>query len=240
MSQSGIKKGIAYYHCSNRFGCGKYSEQTQIEEQVAEKFKDLQFSDEFTNLVIEKTKHLFLEKRRTYEGRKQGLVNKKTALEGKRKVAEDKLFEGIIKDEDFTRIRSELSTDLKQIDDELTTLEDQKEIDIDVAQEVLLLTRDIYKAYKKASFNLKRQYLSFFWERFEVADGVILKSVSSPLFAELLIAEKAYFKNPNSKNVENISDFGGVILTDLRLRTVEAIRTWINNTPDEIYVPELV
>ena len=218
MSQSGIKKGIAYYHCSNRFGCGKYSEQTQLEEQVAEKFKDLQFSDEFTSLVIEKTKRLFLDKRRTYDGRKQALINKKTALEGKRKVAEDKLFEGILADADFTRIRYELNTDLRQIDDELILLEDQKEIDIDVAQEVLLLTRDIYKAYKKASFNLKRQYLSFFWERFEMADGVILKSVPSPLFSELLTAEEAYFKKPTSKNLDNSKVFEGVILYNSRLR----------------------
>lgn len=218
MSQSGIKKGIAYYHCQHKAGCGKYCEQTDLEQQVAEKFKDLQFSEQFTALVIEKAKRIYHHKRKTYEGRRQGLTNRKTALEGKRKVAEEKLFEGIIKDEDFTRIRAEIGTQLQQIEDELITLEEQRELDFDVVQEVLLLTRDIYRAYTKASFDLKRQYLGFFWERFEVADGIILKAVSSPLFKQLLAAEEAHFKKPKSKNALNTKVSEEVILSDLRLR----------------------
>lgn len=212
------KTSRAYYHCSNRLGCGKYIEMTDLEMMVEEKFKDLQFSEEFTNLVIDKTKRLFLEKRKTYEGRRMGLISKKTALEGKRKVAEDKLFEGIIKDEDFTRVRSEIDLDLKQIDSELITLEDQKELDVDVAQEVLLLTRDIHRAYRKASFKLKRQYLSLFWERFEVKEGVILKTIPSPLFGELLEAEKAYFKNPVPLNRFNSGVFETGIKYNSQLR----------------------
>lgn len=115
-----------------------------------------------------------------------------------------------------------VAKDLVEVDDELILLEDQRELNVDVAQEILLLTRDIFKAYKKASFNLKRQYLGFFWERFEVADGVILKSVSSPLFAELLRAEEVYFKNtkndPKSKNALNNGDFEKGILTTNLLR----------------------
>ena len=222
MSQSGIKKGIAYYHCSNKTGCGRYCEQTNIEDQVAEKFKELQFSDEFINLVIEKAKRIFLDKRNKYEGRRQALVNTKTALEGKRKVAEDKLFENALTNEDFTRIRKDIAIQITEIDDEMMSLEDQREVNVDTAQEILLFTRDIYKAYKKASFNLKRQMLSFFWERFEIADGVILKSVSSPLFDELLKAEEAYFRTseetPNPKNAAKHTDFEDGILTMPLLR----------------------
>jgi len=42
---------------------------------------------------------------------------------------------------------------------------------------------------------LKREYLGFFWGRFEVADGLIIKSVPSLLFAELLKLEQAYQKD---------------------------------------------
>ena len=79
----------------------------------------------------------------------------------------------------------------------------------DIAQDILLLSRDIYKAYKKASFNLKRQILSFFWERFEVANGVILTSVSSPLFEELLKAERAFYKfTQNAENLKTANKYG--------------------------------
>ncbi len=85
-------------------------------------------------------------------------------------------FTGTISDEDFTRIRKELQKDLSEISDELLRLEDQRELNVDVAQEILLFTRDIYKLYRKASHDLKRQLLIFFWDHFEVRDGVILKS----------------------------------------------------------------
>ena len=224
MSQSGTKKfkGIAYYHCSNKTGCGKYCEQTEIEQQVAEKFKDFEFSQDFIDEVVSQAKHQFLERRRIYEGRKQALVNKKTALESRRKIAEDKLLENIISDEDFTRIRLDTTAQLKQIDDQLFSIEAEQGVDISIVQDVLLLARDIYKAYNKASFNLKRQLLGLFWERFEVADGVILKSVSSPLFQELLTAEKVYFKNQKKQEIAKDALIQGdsekVILANLGLR----------------------
>ncbi len=199
-------------------GCGRYCEQVDLESKIAEKFKDLQFSDEFINIVINKTKHIFLDRRKRYDGRRQALVNKRTALEGKRKTAEDKLFDGVIQDADFTRIRKEITTQMTDIDDDLLGLEDQRDMNVDVAQEVLLLARDIYHAYTKASFDLKRQYLAFFWEHFEVADGVIVTSVPSPLFAELLQAEEAFYKTPKTEKAQNNGFFQGGILSDLRLR----------------------
>lgn len=208
----------AYYHCSNRMGCGKYIEQTELEMAVEEKFKNLQFSEEFINVVVEKTKTLFLEKRKTYEGRRAGLVSKRTALGNKRKVAEDKWLERLLSDEEFSRMRTELDGDLLQIDDELTTLEEQKGLDIDVAQEVLSLTKDIYKAYKQAPFNLKRQYLALFWEKFEAKDGVILREHLSPLFAELVQAEEAFYKNANSEKPEENNGFSLGIKYNSQLR----------------------
>jgi len=216
--KTGNKTSRAYYHCSNRLGCGSYVEAIQLETMVEKKFQDLQFTDDFINLVIEKTKKLFLEKRNAYEGRKAGLVSKRTAISGRRKVAEDKLFEGVLGNDDFMRVRTELDNELHQIENELINLEDQKGLDIDIAQEVLLLTKDVHKAYKKASFNLKRQYLSLFWEKFEVKDGVILKSHSSPLFAELLQAEQAFFKKPKLEKPIETKGFSTGILTNTLLR----------------------
>lgn len=190
-----LGKKIAYYHCTNPKGCGKYVEQTVLEEAVADKFRDLQFSERFTNLVIENAKRIFMERRKKYDATRQGYVNRRTALEAKRKVAEEKLFNGTLTDDDFTRIRRELQIELAEIDDELVRLEDQRELSVDVAQEVLLLTKDIHKAYKKASHSLKRHYLTFFWDHFEVKDGIITRPVPAPLFDALLTFEAAFYRN---------------------------------------------
>lgn len=208
-----LGKKIAYYHCSNPKGCGKYVEQTELENLVAEKFKGLEFTEDFTNLVIEKARRMFMDKRKKYDSQKQGLVNRRTAFENKRKVAEEKLFTNTLSDEDFTRIRKEIQRELSQVDNELMELEDQREVNVDIAQEVLLLTRDIYKAYKKASHNLKRQYLSFFWDRFEMQDKVILNSYPTPLFDALLKLEAVYYKQVKSDNPEITNKNNKVILS---------------------------
>ena len=211
-----LNKKIAYYHCTYRKGCGKYIEQTALEGMVADKFRDLQFSEEFINLVIEKAKRIFMERRNKYDSRRQSFVNRRTALEARRRVAEEKLFTNTISDEDFTRIRKELQVDLSEISDELLRLEDQRELSVDVAQEVLLFTRDIYKAYKKASHDLKRHMLIFFWDHFEVMNGIIIKSVSAPLFDSLLSFEAAYYRNQKEANPEEPIQTNGFILSNFQ------------------------
>ncbi len=84
--------------------------------------------------------------------------------------------------------------------------------------EVLLLSKDIYGAYTRASYDLKRQYLAFFWDKFEVADGVILNSVSSPLFEQLLAAEEAFVNPPKTEKALDKALFSGGILSTTLLR----------------------
>lgn len=206
-------KTQAYYHCPNRLGCGKYVRQVDLEGAIAEKFKDLQFSDEFIQLVIEKARRQFMEKRDKHEGRRQGIINRRTAIEVKRKTAEDKLFSGVISDDDFKAARAGFEKELKDIEEELASLEEAHGVDVDVAQEILQLTRNIYRTFKDTKdFDLKRQYLGFFWEKFEVKDGVILNSVPTPLFAELLSAEEAFYRNTkNEKTTESVASSGGIV-----------------------------
>lgn len=210
-----LKKQIAYYHCSNRHGCGRYVEMTELENAVAEKFRDLEFSDEFINLVIEKAQRIFHERRKRYDARRQGTINRRTSVELRRKAAEDKLFTGVISDEDFTRIRAEIHDEFVQLESSLAELENERELSVDVAQEILLFTRDIFNAYKKASQKLKRQYLTFFWDHFEVVNGVILKSVPAPLFDALMKLEAAIYKQPLEPKPQEIAENNTVILTPI-------------------------
>ena len=216
MSASGTRKlkGIAYYHCPNRTGCGKYCEMNGLEDMVAKEFRKLQFSEDFVNLIIEKTRAKLVAGREVYEGRRQSLVNKRTGFETQLTTLEDKLLNNTIDNDDFKRLRGHLKTKVEEIEEELMRLKNEREVDIDVVQEVLLLTRDIYGAYTRASFDLKRQYLSFFWERFEVFDGVILTSVPAPLFEQLLEAEEAFMNHPKTeKALDKAFSANGILLS---------------------------
>jgi hypothetical protein len=220
MSANGTRKlkGIAYYHCPNRTGCGKYCEMNELEDMVAKEFRKLQFSEDFVSLVIEKTRTKLVAGREVYEGRRQSLVNKRTGFETQLTTLEDKLLNNAIDNDDFKRLRGQTKAKIEEIEEELMRLKNEHEVDIDVVQEVLLLTRDIYGAYTKASFDLKRQYLSFFWERFEVLNGVILTAVPAPLFEQLLEAEQAFVNHPKNEKALDKAFSDGVILSAPLLR----------------------
>lgn len=208
-----LHKKLAYYHCTNRFGCGKYIRIEKLEQMVAEKFQELEFNPEFVERIINKVKAVFYNRRKEYEGKRQALINQRAAYEAQLKTAEDKLLTKVISDEDFTRIRKENKTKINDIEDKIMELENKKEVRVDIVQEILRFTGNIFNAYTKASPTLKRHYLAFFWERFEVADGIIIKSVPSPIFDELLRLEQVYVKTKITKKTNRILDNSEVIIT---------------------------
>jgi len=182
------KKNKEYYHCSNRDRHSNYGQNIQVkdlEEIIEEQFKNIQFSPSFTELVIKKVKGIFNNKKDEINKQKQGLYNKKRAIESKRDTAEEKLFKSIITDDDFVRIRDKFRTDVLQIQDQVDKLDKQRELDIDAVQEILKLTRNIYETYKTAPFWLKRQYLGLFWDKFMVQDKQIKQAVPTDLILRL-------------------------------------------------------
>lgn len=209
-------KNIAYYHCTHPAGCGKYAEQIEMEEKVADKFKDMQFAPEFIEKVIAKARTIFYSRRKEFDRNRQALVNQRTAIEGRKRVMEDKLFDGLITDEEFTVRKVEMVKELENIDEQLGKLEENQEMKIDIAQEILLFTRDIFKAYTKAKPDIKRHYLAFFWKKFEVSDGVIIKSHPTLLFDELQKLEQVYYSKTKEAKAKIANVSNEVIITDIQ------------------------
>ena len=87
-----LNKKIAYYHCTNREGCSKYIETNKLKAQIAERFKEIQFSPDFIEAVISSVQKAFYQRNNDYESKRQGLVNRRKALEAKRKVAEESVL----------------------------------------------------------------------------------------------------------------------------------------------------
>lgn len=188
-----VKK--SYYHCTNKSGCGKYIATEVLEQKVAEQFQNIEFNPEFVERVITKVKAIFYQRREEYLSKKQALINQKTALEAKLIAAEEKMLEGVLLTDDFTRIRDGLKEEINNADSRISDLDRKQTLKVDVAREVLSFTQNIYQAYIAASPDLKRHYLAFFFERFEVQDGVIIKFDLGPLFDSLLKLEQASLKS---------------------------------------------
>ncbi len=190
------RKKISYYHCTHVGGCkSSYIECERLEKKVSSLFKKFQFSPEFVELVREGIKRHFEENKQGLKGQKQSLINQRKALEVKRDKLEDLLVDGIIDRETFKRKHLHFQSQISQIDNLALGLENKHQIDVNLIDEVLALTRNIYQTYLDAPEHLKRHYLRFFFESVYVKDKKITKVVETPIFVTLKQAQKVLILN---------------------------------------------
>jgi DNA invertase Pin-like site-specific DNA recombinase len=180
-------KSKSYYHCairthSNR---GQNVEVSDLEQQVAKRFKEIEFSPQLVDVIVTTLTEVSTQQRQMLNVKKQAIFNQQKAIEAKRDRAEEKLLAGILPDDAFVRLRTNFSQQLQGLQNQFAALNSQRECDIEVIREVLAMTKDVYRAYQKAQIALKRQYLGLFWERFVVEDRDIVEAVPSRLIREL-------------------------------------------------------
>lgn len=179
---------IHYYHCPKRGrnGCtAPYVEQEALEKQVVAEIAKMQFSQEFIDKVVEKTKQVVAENRRTAGAQKQGIYNQKHGLEMKRNKLEDALLDGTIERDTFKRKHAEIEEKIMNLDASIQEIDAKARMDINLIEEVLAFTRNIHQTYMDAPQFLKRHYLRFFFEKMLVQNKRIIKTVPTPIFLVL-------------------------------------------------------
>jgi hypothetical protein len=160
-------------------------EKEDLEDQVENYFKSMQFSPEFIQAVVNKTRKVLENSRKTSSARTQAILNQKTGLEAKRNKLEDTLLDGTIDRETFKRKHSEIQGKIMSLDTQMQDVEAKHKIDIDLIEEVLAFSRNIYQTYKEAPPFLKRHYLRFFFERINLREKKIYDTTPTPFFAVL-------------------------------------------------------
>lgn len=184
---------IAYYHCQkrDRNGCpAPYVDMETIELLAEEEFKKLQFSQEFIEAVVSKTREILENNRKSSSSIKQAVLNQKNALEARRNKLEDAMLDGTIDREAFRRKHTELQEQILNLDNQLIELDNKSKVDVDLIEEVLAFTRNIYQTYKEAPDFLKRHYLRFFFEKLTVKDKRIIEVTPTPVFKTLINTHK--------------------------------------------------
>ena len=191
-------KNPDYYHCSARNGKhsnkGQNIEVKELEKKVEEQFKDIQFSDDLIQLIVQKIKKFYENKKSGNNQERKIFLNRKTSIENKREVAEEKLIAGTLSDEDFGRIKKRYEDEIDSVKEELDKIEQKHNIDVDTLREALILSKNIYKAYKKAPCQIKRLYLSFFWDGFWAKDREIISRKPTKLIDKLIEEKKVIIK----------------------------------------------
>lgn len=191
------KKNKSYYHC-NRSGdqikCrDKYVEVWDIEQQIADLFKFIEFTPSFTERLVAKIEKIYRGRKEVINKDKRALNTQKMTLEKKRDTAEEKLFAGLISDDDFTRIKVKIKQQIEAIQDEIYVQDKKLNMRIDELQDLLLFVRNAYEAYIKSPDEMKRLFLGLYWERFEVADKKVQTVIPSPIIRGLMQAENMVF-----------------------------------------------
>lgn len=180
-----VSRNKEYYHCSapkrKHSNRGQNVAVEDLEKQVENQFKKIQFSQKFVDIFLERLRIIYHQQKEVIESGKKVLFNQKKAIERKRDKAEEKLLKGVLSDDDFMRMKVNFREELAGIQARIDELDQQKDYDVDVIQEIVKLLHNIYNAYKTAPYELKRQYLGLFFEKFLVQNKKIVEAVPTKI-----------------------------------------------------------
>ena len=200
-------KILHYYHCQKRVPCdAPYADAAKLEKQVADYLKDIKFSKSFVDSLTIKIRN-YLEgldsevenKRRVYLNKRSAILQQRSLLEGR---LLDKNYDFNNQGEVFNRLHQQLEIDLKNIEVDITKLDAGRSFNFDLLKEILDLTRNIPRAYKKAPKFLKKRYLGFFFNKIMVEDKMIVGSEYSPLVQELVNQKNIILHHEKGSNVD--------------------------------------
>ncbi len=181
------RRGRAYYHGHAHKGCKRYLSLSTLEQNVSKHLQTIQFTEKFTNRVIEKAKELVKQSREVKQQEVENVRNAIKQLEVKRNSLEDNLLDGTVDKETFKRRHDELDIQIQSCENNIATMENQGGLDINVVVEIVSLMKNIRQEYDKASFEAKRHYLSMFFEKLWFDEkGKVVKSEYTPLFQHLV------------------------------------------------------
>ncbi len=184
-------KKLGYYHCQKRYApdCKqKYIQAKELERQVGEYIKKLEFSEKFIEQVKQKADDFLKTGKQNDKGTKQSLENQKTGLEIKRNRIEELVVNGTMDKETYNRKHTEVIQQIDNLQVQIDEAEEESKLDRPLVDEVLNLTRNIYSTYKSAPDPLKRHYMRFFYDSLTVNNKAISEAKATPIFDALLCA----------------------------------------------------
>lgn len=184
-------KKLGYYHCQKRYSVGckqKYVQAKDLEEQVENYIKEIEFTDGFIAQVQQQADDFLKISEHNSHGANQALINQKTGLETRRNKLEDLIVDGAIDQETYDRKHPEIIQQINNLQTQIDEVEEESKLDKPLIDETLSLTKDIYKTYKSAPDPLKRHYLRFFYEGFVMDNKVIAEANPTPIFNALKTA----------------------------------------------------
>ena len=204
---------VTHYHCPQPEGKhsneGQYVRTEDLDGQVSDLFQTLQLPQEVIDGTLVEAKRILQETHgETDEQRRQAQAHK-AVLEARRDSLETKFADDEISHETYKRQLGKTEADLHRIAIDMVRLNGSRGSNIKEMEQLLLLSRDIRKAFAEAPHELKRTYLALFWEKIVVKDRRIVEAVPTLLFrsvgVEIAPLQEKAGETPTSSSVRNFN-----------------------------------
>ncbi len=179
------KSGLTFdfYFCQN---CReKYYHSKEVEKGVEELFKQIRLPKTLIDKIILKARGILDDTHNKVDKNREILEGRKVSLEKRRNTLETKLLEEIIDNDTYKRQHEGIENEIKVINEQVANLYNNRNDNIEVFERLVLIAHSVHKAYLQAPDELKRHYISLFWEKILLKDGGIEKTVPSKLIQAL-------------------------------------------------------
>lgn len=141
------QKGISYYHCTNGKGiCDqkkKFIREDKLEKALIEKLKENKISDTLIELLYDASLERFHNENLTKKSNKKRLQAELEALRDKESLLTDKLLEGVLSNDIYTKKSKELKLNIFEKERQIDT----NEVNITKELATFELTKTVFKAF---------------------------------------------------------------------------------------------
>jgi hypothetical protein len=140
---------------------------------------------DFVTKLNKRALEILKEKRQDTNQEKRVISAVIAKLEAKREKIEDKLFEAVINNEIYQRRVEPIDIQIKDLGLQINNLDKDKKENVDSLVRLMTMSKNVGETYRTAKPKYQKHLLSIFWNRIEIADCKLKKTVPTKAFAEL-------------------------------------------------------
>lgn len=198
-----------YYHCGRLLSDKKHHSikgecitKDELEKQIAQFFALFRLGEDVVNEVLERAKEVLTEMHGDKDVEVRKLTKEIQNLEDQRQNLEIAFLQGRYKgDSDFQDRNAErIETELNRCRARITEVESGRKDASKLFVALVKLARDLPQAYSESPPEVKRMYLTLFWDKFVLQQKKITKAVPSEAVIAL-INEKLITLNESPDNL---------------------------------------
>lgn len=184
------KKTKAYYHGLTKKHCNHYISVVDLENRVINELTKIKFSDEYTQIIIDKAKQLINTTKEEKVSKVEGIRNKIKWFEDKKNKLIEGYLDGVIDKNTYEKKNPEYELKIEIAEKEICYIKNADQFNLDAVLEILNLTKDVANTFRSAHFEAKRYYLTLFFEQIDINEkGDIVGVKYTEIFENLIKAK---------------------------------------------------